>query len=744
MKVYTYISPEVRDLLVRSMESLVTACPYLRDSELVILHYSSEPGKVLSKLSSLFKKVTITKIDLGNDRNIYDSSVGMFASYCLSKIDDFDGLYIDPTVFVVKSVDFRNFGNYFVRNDRLIISPKIFVIRSIETFRKAIVSYMVVNRIPWADCNLITYVINTNFLIRLTYNTNEPMINAVDYPNSKFDEIMKISPIYVDMSRALGSNYRMIHSFVNREELRDKRTVIELIKKFKRPITSASSIEYDSFNSSNFGDLERDLNRVSIIMTNHNCEGYLDRAIRSVLQQTYSNLELIIVDDASTDESLRIIEQFANVDSRIRVFRNLVQRGTYWSKNSVIHKTTGSYITMLDSDDYDFPNRLEKQISGFTSNSIVCVTCLNDRKISEFSKETERISTGYASMMFRYEVFATLGHYDTVKFGADSEFYDRLKLVYGRTSIVHIDSVLQISPRRTLGLTGIIPESSFPRQEYLKSYVNWHRRIPSFYMEFPQLIRPFPVLDVSIVEYSDLSNSAVIKSKSTQILPVIMCVWKRVEGFSKVVELLNNQTFKNFKLFVWNNNKELASDFIEVLKSANFDYEFYTNDENIGGFGRFEYARKIRRNPGLLDHCVFIDDDQTFNNNLLDTFINEAKPNTILSQWGWKFKKLSYYGEDSRVSRKPGETIHYAGTGGMVVDMRVFDSEGLFECPTKYKFIEDLWLSFYANHKLGFNLLKSAAVMKNGDDQYSLYREVKDIKTPMLIDLIENYGWQIL
>lgn len=493
-----------------------------------------------------------------------------------------------------------------------------------------------------------------------------------------------------------------------------------------------------------YGEIVRDPNKVSVIMTNYNCENLIERSIKSVLNQTYRNLELIIVDDNSSDNSLNVIKKIADSDGRIRVFKNLERRGTYWSKNSVIQKTSGSYITMIDSDDYDIPQKIEKQISYFKDQKIVCVTCSNDRKVSEFSNETEKIVFGYPSMMFRYKVFEEIGFYDTVKFGADSEFYDRVLLKYGKKSIIFINEVLQISPRRSEGLTNIVPEGGMIRKEYVKNYQKWHNNTNQFYVDFPQKIRPFPINKESEVEYTDLSNSILIPTKSTKILPVIMCVWRRLEGFEKTIRQLNEQTHKDFKLFVWNNNLELSDKFSEILKLSNFDYELYNSEQNIGGFARFILAKKIRRNPNLMDFCVFIDDDQDFGGEILETFISESRSNTILSQWGWEFVKLQYYGKDARKERNPGETLHYAGTGGMVVDMRVFDSEGLYDCPEKYWFVEDLWLSFYSNKYLNFELLKSAVKMKNGDDIHSLYKVVKDVKGPMLIDLVENYKWEIL
>ena len=492
------------------------------------------------------------------------------------------------------------------------------------------------------------------------------------------------------------------------------------------------------------GPLNRDHNRVSVIMTCYNSAEFIYESIQSVLNQTHKNLELLIIDDKSTDNSLEIIKSIANKDKRIRVFRNLENRGTYWSKNSVIHKSTGSFITMLDSDDYDLPHRLETQINAIKNmEGAVMATCLNDRKISETSKISEKVSLGYPSMMFRYEVYEKLGHYDTTRFGADSEFYDRVIKVYGNSRIARINEVLQIQPRRQDGLTGQVPEGNPLRREYTKLYTKWHAYTGDYYMPFPTNDRPFQISEKAKVKYADLSNSVVEHTKSTHTLPVIMCVWKRTEGFIEIIEQLNEQSLKDFKLFVWNNNSDLEDSFLDVLRHANFEYELHTSSENIGGFGRFYYARHIRGAEGLLDYCVFIDDDQTFEKDALSILLSEAKPNNITAQWGWEFTGYDYYGENARISKKLGESLHYAGTGGMIGDMRLFESEGLYKCPKEYWFVEDLWMSFYANHYLNYSLTKSSAKFINGDDEHSLYKIVFEVKKKMLKDLIDNYKWNI-
>lgn len=99
---------------------------------------------------------------------------------------------------------------------------------------------------------------------------------------------------------------------------------------------------------------------VSVIMPAYNGEKYIEEAIDSILNQTYDNVELIIVEDASLDGTLSIIEKYQ--DDRIRLFRNDKNRGIAYSTNFGIDNSNGKYIALLDDDDIATPRRLELQV----------------------------------------------------------------------------------------------------------------------------------------------------------------------------------------------------------------------------------------------------------------------------------------------------------------------------------------------------------------------------------------------
>jgi glycosyltransferase involved in cell wall biosynthesis len=100
---------------------------------------------------------------------------------------------------------------------------------------------------------------------------------------------------------------------------------------------------------------------VSVVMPAYNAAPYLKEAIDSVLQQHYPYFELIIIDDASTDATASIVQQYT--DHRILYLRNEANQGIVFSRNRGIAMAKGSFIAILDSDDIALPNRLEKQLA---------------------------------------------------------------------------------------------------------------------------------------------------------------------------------------------------------------------------------------------------------------------------------------------------------------------------------------------------------------------------------------------
>jgi len=108
---------------------------------------------------------------------------------------------------------------------------------------------------------------------------------------------------------------------------------------------------------------------VSVILSTFNREKYVKKAINSVLNQTYKNIEIIIVDDCSSDGTLKIVSEYCNKDSRIIILKNEINFGIPKSWNKGITAAKGKYIARLDDDDFwTDPKKLEKQVEFLNNN----------------------------------------------------------------------------------------------------------------------------------------------------------------------------------------------------------------------------------------------------------------------------------------------------------------------------------------------------------------------------------------
>lgn len=107
---------------------------------------------------------------------------------------------------------------------------------------------------------------------------------------------------------------------------------------------------------------------VSIITPTYNCGRFISDTIESVLAQTYPYWELIIVDDCSSDDTFKIVEQYLSLDSRIKYFCLECNSGAAIARNTALKLAKGRWIAFLDSDDFWHPDKLSSQISFMEEN----------------------------------------------------------------------------------------------------------------------------------------------------------------------------------------------------------------------------------------------------------------------------------------------------------------------------------------------------------------------------------------
>lgn len=131
-------------------------------------------------------------------------------------------------------------------------------------------------------------------------------------------------------------------------------------------------------------------NKVSIIIPVYNAEKFIGKTIESVLNQTYKNWEILIFNDKSKDNSLKIIKKYSEKDKRIKFVDSKENVGVVAARNKLIEIATGEFMAFLDADDYWKQNKLEKQIKFMLKNNAL-ISCTEYTRVTEDEKEINDI-----------------------------------------------------------------------------------------------------------------------------------------------------------------------------------------------------------------------------------------------------------------------------------------------------------------------------------------------------------------
>ncbi|MDR2901786.1 MAG: glycosyltransferase [Lactobacillales bacterium] len=187
---------------------------------------------------------------------------------------------------------------------------------------------------------------------------------------------------------------------------------------------------------------------VSVVMPTYNRAALLPRTIDSILTQSFTDFEFIIVDDGSTDESMGILKSYAQKDSRIVLLKNTQNRGISHARNKGNRRARGKYIAILDSDDPALPGRLEKQVAFLEEHPDTDV--VQGRIRVEYTKKDPMPVFDYTRPTLPYILFDNVvGHsenmvrrdfliqngimYDeTLRAGIDYDFWKQVLLNGGR------------------------------------------------------------------------------------------------------------------------------------------------------------------------------------------------------------------------------------------------------------------------------------------------------------------------
>lgn len=266
--------------------------------------------------------------------------------------------------------------------------------------------------------------------------------------------------------------------------------------------------------------------RITVIMSAYNPDQHLLTAVRSVLEQTWQNFELLVVDDASPAPTPGVLEAVGRMDPRVRVIRKRVNGGTYRARNTALAQATGDFFTCLDSDDWAHPQRLEMGVRPLLADTTLMATRgFGVRATPEL--ELSRVGRGgrivaSSSLMVRtFPGLNRLGFFDPVRKAADNEYALRLEAAFGGVVLDlprHPLTVL-LADDASLSAADFSPGWRHPaRTEYAESQQRFHaevaaRRRPAFldplgprlfpaprrWQRLPQDGEPGPTLDLCVI-----------------------------------------------------------------------------------------------------------------------------------------------------------------------------------------------------------------------------------------------------
>jgi len=244
---------------------------------------------------------------------------------------------------------------------------------------------------------------------------------------------------------------------------------------------------------------------VSVLMAAYNSEDTIPTALRAMQSQSWSAFELLVIDDASTDTTPKIVAKHAAQDPRIRLIQLPRNQGAYGARNAGLAEAKGQFVTLHDADDWSHPDRLRHHVEFLLANPgyVGCLSqqarCAPDLRISRWTGQGEAFFENMTSLMLPTNLVRTcLGGWDDVRVSADSELLRRVRRLFGAHAVATLNSgplALQRASESSATADKAIGMGWFyygARREYFEAQLHhhataWHLCYP------PDGTRQFPV-----------------------------------------------------------------------------------------------------------------------------------------------------------------------------------------------------------------------------------------------------------
>lgn len=248
--------------------------------------------------------------------------------------------------------------------------------------------------------------------------------------------------------------------------------------------SSKSKALFDLISASPSEIVEGEL--VTVIMSSWNPdEDQIKTSVKSILNQSWRNIELIIVDDCSTNNPEPIYQKIKSWDSRVKIVYSELNKGTYNSRNIALNVANGVFVTFQDVDDWSHPRKIEKQVTFLLNNpekiasKSYALRCYDN--LSTALPGSPSLQPNASSLLFyREKVVSEIGYFDAVRKGGDTEFILRIQAFFGKESLGYVLK----QPLSLVRLShGSLSRSEFKpgwrhraRSVYKESYQYWHQK----------------------------------------------------------------------------------------------------------------------------------------------------------------------------------------------------------------------------------------------------------------------------
>ena len=248
---------------------------------------------------------------------------------------------------------------------------------------------------------------------------------------------------------------------------------------------------------------------VSVIVPVFNAAGVVRTAVHSLLAQSWTELEVLLIDDGSSDGSLANCRELAAQDGRVRVIQLGRNLGAYRARNSGLAEARGDFVTVHDADDWSHPQKIEMQLRALLEDRSLkasvshWVRASPGLDMTRWRMEESWIHRNVSSLMIRADLRDAIGYWDRAKVNADTEYYYRILQAFGPNAIKEVNPGIPLAFGRTMQesltsqtATHLRTQFRGVRHDYMEAAHNWHsqaRTSADLYLPQTPARRPFRI-----------------------------------------------------------------------------------------------------------------------------------------------------------------------------------------------------------------------------------------------------------